>query len=222
MELVDGEAFAPLGLPNVMSRLASVGGGGGPVRRSPRLALLHGPVDGHGAAGEVLQLLDAGLAPEVGGGGEGSARVTVAVSDPGVTQHLLGRQSLGALFGQQLTYESPGQQGDVPPVVLREYDFTLANVLEQHLLTVLAVLSSLPPAVEATVAGKWGISTEENVHDYSEGPHITGLVVADQVVVFVVAVQDIVTHHEGVDHLGRHVFETAHGCEEVRSGDGDV
>ena len=211
-----------------MARLAllAVGGGGGDgggsVHSAPGLALLDSSVDGHGAGGEVLELLDAGLAPEVGGGGQGSVDVTVTASDPGLGQQLLRRQPQGALLGQQGGYECPRHGGDVAPVLLWEGDLPLADVLEQHLLALLTVLSSLPTAVEAAVTGEWRIPTEEDVHDDPQTPHVARLVVAHQVLVLVVTVEKIVTHDEGVDHLGRHVLETADRREEVRCGDGDV
>ena len=77
MKLVDRETFVYLDVPQVVSRLPTggAGGDGGHIPRPPGLALLDGPVDRHGATGEVLQLFDAGLAPEVGRSGEGRVGV---------------------------------------------------------------------------------------------------------------------------------------------------
>ena len=75
MKLVDRETFVYLDVPQVVSRLPTGGGGGGHIRGPPGLALLDGPVDRHGPTGEVLQLLDAGLTPEVGWSGQGSVGV---------------------------------------------------------------------------------------------------------------------------------------------------
>ena len=130
MKLVDRETFTDLDVPQMVPRLPAGGGGGGggQVRGPPGLALLHGPVDGHGPAGEVLQLLDAGLTPEVGWCGQRS--VAAPARDPGVGQHLLRRQSGRAVLRQQLADQSPGQQGDVLPVLLGEDELALADVVE--------------------------------------------------------------------------------------------
>ena len=74
MKLVDRETFVDLHVPEMVTRLPG-GGGGGQVPGPPGLALLDGPVDRHGPTGEVLQLLDAGLPPEVGWSGQRSVGV---------------------------------------------------------------------------------------------------------------------------------------------------
>merc|ERR1719192_2579325 len=50
----------------------------------------HGPVDRHGPAGKVLEVLDAGLPPQDGGGHQAVA--VAPVEDPGVVKHLVGVQ----------------------------------------------------------------------------------------------------------------------------------
>ena len=121
VELIDREAFARLlDVPEMTAR-APVSAGAQAARQPligqwsrasdwsrgvvPGLAPLHRPVDRHGSAGEVLQLLDARLSPEVGGRGEGRGEAGGGLGDPGVCQQLLCSQPPGAVLGQQLEDE---------------------------------------------------------------------------------------------------------------------
>jgi len=166
----------------------SVGGQAGLLRfrpRPPSLTLLHRPVDSHGATGKVLQLLDARLATQVGRSCQRSVDVATSGGYPGMGQQLLGRQPLGTVLGQELADEGLGKAGDVLPVLLGEHDLALADVLEQHLLAVRAVVSILPSAVVATVTREGSISTEKDVHNNTQGPHITFLVVNNQIFIII-------------------------------------
>ena len=232
VQLVDGEALVCLlGVPEMVAGVPVGVGAEAPRHRGhpqgagawsmvPCLTPLYRSVDRHRPAGKVLQLLDAGLSPEVGWCGQGSAEAR-GRGHPGVREKLLCGQPLGAVFGQQLQDEGPGHHGDLRPVSLGEGHVALADVLEEALLTLGAVLSLVPAAVVAAVAREGGVATEKDVHDDSQGPHITFLVVDDRVLVLV-RVVFIITDEEGVDHLGGHVLEAAHRGQEVRGADVDV
>ena len=85
VQLVDGEALVCLlGVPEMVAGVPVGVGAEAPRHRGhtqgagawsviPCLTPLHRSVDRHRPAGKVLQLLDAGLSPEVGGGGQGRA-----------------------------------------------------------------------------------------------------------------------------------------------------
>ena len=58
---------------------------------------------------------------------------------------------------------------------------TLADVLEEAFLTYGAILLLVPAVLVAVVNREGGVATEEDVHDDSQGLHITFLVVYDRV-----------------------------------------
>ena len=73
-------------------------------------------------------------------------------------------------------------------MTLWEGHVTLADVLEEAFLTYGAILLLVPAVLVAVVNREGGVATEEDVHDDSQGLHITFLVVYDRVLVRVVLV----------------------------------